>query len=1018
MTFALPTIHTWYDLLASTIAPEALIAAAERLHLAAIGIVDQATTLAHVPLAQAARASSIHVVFGATLLMEDGLPLRILARNTQGYRSLCHLVSAAQRAPVSWELLRDHRHGLYLLCGGRRSRVWQALMIGRSDALTLLGRLQALGERDDRVLIECQQYDDDSPQDGERLRQLLALAERAGARVIATQDVRVLRADEARTHRLLQAVAHQSSFFADDDRLPPWQPGVPSRYALPSPPVWYQRWDGLDHLVAGSAAVLKDCQVEILGPRRFPGASLPADHVYDQLWNRAFAGLRERYGQITPSLMQRLTHEIGEVTAQGVAPFLLHAAELVARAAARGIPMILQGSGTGSLLCYVLGISPVDPARAEGLVFERFAGAHRGPGDLPDLDFGIPAGREAEVHAILIELFGAERVASLAAVVTLQERGAVRAAAEAFGWDRTQIRGLRQKLHDGGDLDREEAMVLRAAEAIQDQPHHLMRHASGVVIADEPIADLYGVGSCADGPLVQANRVDVEALQFLKYDLLAWYGLAIYQQAEAAIRAAVYPPPELWHIPGDDALTGDLLEQTETRAIPYLQSPAMLNLMRVLKVRTEADLALCLGALRPGASTTRPRLLAAIHGGTAALDGWDQLTPDHQRQITDVLLSSRGALIFDEDLLRLAHLLGLSFADAERLRKAIKKSEERAAPHLNKLRAAALERGWSDREIDVVISWLCYIHRYTFTRGHALALACASWRVAYVAAHYPAHFFAAALDHLGDEGGGMYPPLVYRVEANRVGIQLVGPTINSPWQSAARERTIHCGLAVLRRVIALDVLKRIAAEASLRPFRSVADLRARVELTDHQLDRLICAGTLDGLVASRRQARWEAQLTADVGPQTALIEVPIVLPPVEPESVRERAQEEYATLGWTLSVAHPLDLHADALPPARAPAGGLVRWAGQRVTVAGIVVASRRIRTRTGERMGFVSLCDESGVAELLLFPRVLARAGQVLEHGAILVATGVVTDDDEHGLGLTVERARMIAADGPAYAY
>jgi DNA polymerase III alpha subunit len=309
----------------------------------------------------------------------------------------------------------------------------------------------------------------------------------------------------------------------------------------------------------------------------------------------------------------------------------------------------------------------------------------------------------------------------------------------------------------------------------------------------------------------------------------------------------------------------------------------------------------------------------------------------------------------------------------------------------------------------MVIDWFTYVQFYTYAKGHALALAHAAWRVAYLAAHYPAHFFAAALDHLGDEGGGMYPPLIYAVDARRRGLTLIGPTINSPWESAARERTIQCGLAVLRRVIAAEVLHRIADESRLRPFRSIADLRARVEITDHQLDRLICAGSLDCLVASRRQARWAAHVVENAGPQAALVEVAISLPSVEPESVIERAQEEYATLGWTISLPHPLHLSAAVLPRARTPLGGLLRFIGQRVVVAGIVVASRRIRTRNGELMGFVSLCDETGVAELLVFPQVFACAADALRENVVLVASGRVADDPEHGLGLIVERVRTI---------
>lgn len=201
----------------------------------------------------------------------------------------------------------------------------------------------------------------------------------------------------------------------------------------------------------------------------------------------------------------------------------------------------------------------------------------------------------------------------------------------------------------------------------------------------------------------------------MKFDLLPWYLLAIYDQAEASIHSEVYPKPDLWHVAGEDAKTGDLLQQADTWAMPFLQSPACMTLLRALRVRTEADIALCLGALRPGASHTRERLLAAIHGGSATLAGWDVLTPAHQAVLSDVLAPSRGAFIFDEDLLRVVHALGLSFADAERLRKARAKGREQAVPQLNRLRAAALAHGWTDAEIDVVTTWLAYIERYTYT---------------------------------------------------------------------------------------------------------------------------------------------------------------------------------------------------------------------------------------------------------------------------------------------------------------
>ncbi|MDP9416212.1 MAG: hypothetical protein M3Q08_19390, partial [Pseudomonadota bacterium] len=682
--------------------------------------------------------------------------------------------------------------------------------------------------------------------------------------------------------------------------------------------------------------------------------------------------MRQKYAVLTRELTERLIHEVNEVTAQGVAPFLLHAAELVERAAAKGIRMVLQGSGTGSLLCFALGISPVDPATTPGFVFERFAGAHRGQGDLPDLDFGIPAGREAEVKAILIAMFGAARVTHLASVVTLRERGAVTQAAKAFGWDSEQVRRLRQKLATGAMIDAHEAMILRAADAIRDQPHHVMRHSSGLIVAEEPIVDLYGVGVCNDGALLLANKDDVELLGLLKFDILSWYGSAIFDQAEAQIHADVYPKPDLWGIGGTDVLTSNLLARGDTRAIPYLHSPAVMQLMTALQTRTEADIAIALGALRPGASTTRPRLLAALHGGTATLPDWHVLTKAHQQVIEQVLAGSHGAFLFDEDLLLIAHALGFNLADAERLRKALKKGGDAAQRLSNQLRAAALEGGWSDAEIDVVLGWLTYIQRYTFVRGHALALAYIAWRVAYLAAHYPVHFHAAVLDRLGEEGGGMYPQLVYAAEARRHGITLVGPSVNSPMLSLPHKETIRCGLRVLRCALGMPTLERIHTEAHVRPFTSVTDLRSRVKLTASELDKLISAGALDTLTPSRRAARWEAaRAKRELRDQPRLLADDEAVPAIaiEHETVAERAAEEYRTLGWTLSLDHPLDLYADQLASQTiTPAERIAEYVGQRVTMAGVVVAYRRIHTQQGRPMVFASLCDARGIAELTLF--------------------------------------------------
>ncbi|MBA3945996.1 MAG: DNA polymerase III subunit alpha [Herpetosiphonaceae bacterium] len=1018
MAFVLPTLYTWYDLLNSTIEPVQLFATAERRKITAIGIVDHATTLGHVRIAQAAKDSSVHVVFGTTLMMEGGSVVRLLARDDDGYRNLCRLVSLQARgqAALPWEAIHTYQRGLYVLCGGRRGRLWQTLCGTRPDdrrALWTLAQMQALVEQSEHFAIEVQRYPDDGEEEHRAVQQLLLLAKQAGVRTVATHDVHVLGSNDSRIHRLLGAIQHRSSFFAQDPRLPHWVRGTPSRHALPTPKQWHANWQGLEHLVAGSAQILNDCRVELLGRRRFPGARLPPDDVFHELWSRAFAGLKQHYQRVTPALMDRLQREISAVQEQGVGAFLLCAANLVERADKRGIRMILQGSGTGSLLCFALGISPVDPLTQTALVFERFAGKHRGSGDLPDLDFAVAAGREDEIRSLLIEMYGVERVARLATVPTFHEPSALRAVAQAFGWDEQACQILHQKQQQAVELDRYEQMLLHAAEAIIGQPATIAHHASGLIVADEPFTELVGTAELGDGPVIQADKDDVEYLQLLKLDILSWYSLAIYDQAERTIQAAHHPQPDLWHVAGEDALTGALLERAETRCIPYLQSPACMTLLRTLKVRSEADIAICVGALRPGASSTRPRVVAAMRGGDAPIDGWQHLSREHQQLLGAVLLPSRGAFIFDEDLLNVAHALGLSLADAERLRKAYKKKGEDAAPWENKLRTSALNNGWRDSEIDVILGWFKYIERYTFCRGHAVAMAHVAWRVARIAAHYPAHFFAAVLDHLGPEGGGMYPRLVYVTEARRNHLVVLGPTVNSAWASMPRGNTIQCGLGLLQGVVSATTLATIQSEARLRPFESVSDFIIRVAPATRDWECLVAAGALDQLTRSRRQARWEAQ-GAKRRPkeQSTLFAAwePTDLAAIEPESVGERAAEEYGTLGFCMSVDHPLTLYADRLrDQALVTTEQLADYLKQEVTIAAIVVAGRRILTSTDRVMIFVSLCDRTGITEAALFGDVAERYGELVSGDHVVLVTGLVTEDVERGIGLSVGHVQIV---------
>ncbi len=326
-----------------------------------------------------------------------------------------------------------------------------------------------------------------------------------------------------------------------------------------------------------------------------------------------------------------------------------------------------------------------------------------------------------------------------------------------------------------------------------------------------------------------------------------------------------------------------------------------------------------------------------------------------------------------------------------------------------------MHKGWRDSEIDVILGWFKFIERYTFCRGHAVAMAHVAWRVARIAAHYPAHFFAAVLDHLGPERGGMYPRLVYIVEARRNHLAVLGPTVNSAWASVAHGNTIQCGLGLLQGVVSAATLDAIQGAARSRPFESVSDFVVRVAPSAHDWERLVGAGALDQLAPSRRQARWEAQGAKRRPKEQRMLLAafdPTELASIEPESVMERGAEEYGTLGFCVSVDHPLTLYAARLrDQAIVTAEQLGDYVQHEVTVMGIVVAGRRVRANNDRLMVFVSLCDRTGVMEAALFAEVAERYGEFVRGEHVLLVTGMVTEDVERGIGLTVRHVQIVGS-------
>jgi DNA-directed DNA polymerase III PolC len=961
--------------------------------------------------------------------------LVLLAADNAGYSNLCALVTQRQlsEAPLTPEDLAACAAGLIALASPATYAGTQSC--GASDLAALK---EIFG---DALYLEVQHL---SPGDGRALRRAEQIGRTLGARLVATNNVHFLRAEEHLHHRVLNAIRTGSLLTTVGV---PRHAGAAAEITMPE--AWFKPADEMqrafpDHpeLLRATLEIAERCQVELeLGKTILPEFPVPENETpFSYLWKLCFDGARRIYRPLRPEVLSRLTHELEVIETLGLAPYFLLVWDIVEEARRRGIPAVARGSAASSMVTYCLGISRICPLRW-GLYFERFLNRERG--DIPDIDLDICGARRDELIEYVYTRWGESHVAMIGSFITMHARLAIREVAKVFGLPPGEVNHFTRRLPHRPVREILEAIrtlpqcrslpageepwktILEVARRLDDFPRHLGIHPCGTVIAARPLTELVPLERATKGIVVtQYDMNAIEALGLIKMDLLGQRGLTTMTLALDGIARATGTRPDFDAIPENDPAACAMISRGRTMGIFQIESPGMRGLLRTLGAHTLEEISLALALIRPGASEygSKESFLKRLRGAEPIEYAHAALEP--------ILRESLGVCVYQEQVMQISQAIGqMSLAEADLVRRSSRKfSGPREREHLRaKFLKAAAQMGLAGKNLEATWQMVEKFAGFGFCKAHAATYADLSYRIAYLKAHHPAEFLAA----MASSGAGFYHVSAYVEEAKRWGIPVRLPSVNDsrleyltePADEAGAVRAIRVGLMQIRGLRTETIEQIIASRKERGAYGSLEDCLARVRFEQDEVEALIKCGAFDCLRDAahpewtRPALLWQWSLLcarmnsaaahgtsgADEAalfpyaapPQVALLQTEA--PPLADYSRAQRLACEQEILEICVS-GHPLDRVArngetwsTDLPALRA---GNVR--ARRVTLLGWLVTFRPVGTKTGRNMMFLTLEDQRGLFEAILFPDDYERYAAVVFETRLLRVSGRIENDEQ----------------------
>lgn len=994
--------------------------------------------------------------------------LILLCRNEVGYRNLCHMVSRSftegfyVRPRIDKDLLREHHEGLIALSACLAGEIPRLLRNGQYEA----AKQEALAMRElfgaDGYYLELQ--DHSLSEDPQIVQGLLRLHEDTGIPLVATNDAHYLTRADAVTQDVLMCI--QMGKTVDDPGRMKFET---EEFYVKSEAEMRALFPQCPEAIENTQRVADLCNVEFeFGTYHLPEFKLPEGYTdRDAYFERlCLDGFKRRYPEEPPEYLQQLRYEMDMIRKMGFVDYFLIVSDFIGYAKRSGIPVGPgRGSAAGSVVSYCLDITDVEPMKYS-LYFERFLNPERVT--MPDIDIDFCIRRRQEVIDYVCRKYGSDHVAQIVTFGTMAARGAIRDVGRALNFPYAEVdqiaklvpsgpgalhitldeslkisKSLRE-LYEGDERVRQ---LIDTAQSIEGMPRHASTHAAGVVITRLPVDDYVPLAKNDESVVTQYTMTTLEELGLLKMDFLGLRNLTVLDDAVKLVQRSD-PTFTLSSISDDDPKVFQMLSEGKTSGVFQMESPGMTGVCVGLKPQNIEDITAIIALYRPGPMDSIPRFIACKHDPKLIRYKHPALIP--------ILSVTYGCIVYQEQVIEIFRKLGgYSLGQADMVRRAISKKkkaqiekERHSFIHGDPERGipGCVANGIPAQTGEDIYDEIYDFANYAFNKAHAVSYAIVCYQTAWFKCHHMREYMAALLTSVLD-----YQEKVaeYIGECRENGIRLMPPDINlSDADFTVDNGNIRFGLVAVKGVGRGVIQNLLAERGRSGRFTSFPDFCQRMmgaDLNRRVVESLIKCGAFDSLgykrsqlmevygqvldgIAQQRRKNLEGQFDLfGGGGEDEPSGIPELVLPNLPEYSRSQLMTmERETTGLYLT-GHPMDEYREAARNAKAaPIGAILSDFAkedgpetyrdeQRLSIAGIVASSKTKTTKNNTLMAYVTLEDDTGAMELLVFARVLGESGGYIKENAPVLATGRLSVRDEKAPQMLVDSIRPLGEAGTA---
>ena len=1064
MSFVHLHVHSEYSLLDGACRIGSMMDRVKELGQDAIALTDHGVMYGCIDFYKKAKEAGIKPIIGCEVYVarrgmgdriygvdNEAYHLVLLCKDRTGYENLCYLVSQAYlkgfygKPRVDLKLLRERHEGLIALSACLAGAIAQDLLQEDYDA----ARSYALELKDifgeDNFYLELQ--DHGIPEQRAVNQGIMRLSRELNLPLVVTNDAHYLRREDSVIQDVLLCI--QTGKTVDDPKRMKFQT---DEFYLKSEEELRQLFPNCPEAFENTAKIAQRCNLDFAFHKyHLPSFPVPEGYTNEEFFRKLCEdGFAQRYENPPEEYRERLEYEIGVISRMGYVNYYLIVWDFIRYAKESGIPVGPgRGSGAASIVAYCLHITEVDPMQY-GLIFERFLNPERV--SMPDFDTDFCQERRGEVIAYVMEKYGSDHVAQIATFGTMAARGAIRDVGRAlnFSYGETDVVAKQvpatphitlekaletaPRLKEMYNQDERVKKLIDTAMTLEGMPRNTSTHAAGVVITADPVYTYVPLAKNDDTAVTQYTMTTIEELGLLKMDFLGLRNLTVIQDAQEQIQQ-IQPDFDISKIPDNDQETFDMLAEGKTQGVFQLESAGITGVCINMHPNSIEDLTAIVALYRPGPMDSIPTFIA------------NKLDPKKITYKTPllepILRITYGCIVYQEQVIEIFRTLaGYTMGQADNIRRAISKKKHAVIQAERQVFVYGDEKqgipgcianGVSEEAAQSLYDEIVAFADYAFNKAHAVCYAVVSYQTAYLKCHYPRQYMAALMTSVLDSAAKISG---YIAECKEMGIATLPPDVNHSFDHFTVEGdAIRFGMGAIKNVGRGLIRTMVAKREKGGPFKSLEDFLQRMgegELNKRAVENFIKCGSMDCFgyhrsqllavydvmmdsVASSRRRNLDGQMGMFSMLQDTDAAASIPIPQLAEMKKADLMLMEKETTGIYLS-GHPM---IDYRPYLRnthvVPIGVLMEEDcpyedEQIVSVAGIVQTVKLKTTRNNSMMAYVTIEDDTGGVELLVFSKVLSQYGGYLRENQPVVIVGKLSIRDEKEPQIIVNRARPIS--------